>query len=160
MARNISVLTLSTIVPASLGSFRVQTYCVNTPAAALPTCGRIQPPSAVYPRAAVDEWGAALFGNLALMTRREKWPLLRLKRPWIIFYYLCFSLKTVETPGRIKDWKRCVIGSGVVFHFHPSFDWSTFLLTHFSLFPFFLFLFYPHPTSTFLPNFTTTSSTQ
>lgn len=137
MASNINVLTLSTIFPVCLGSFRAQTHCVNTPAVAMLSLPAIV--FAVYPRAAVDEWAAALFGNLALMTRREKWPLLRLEWSWIIIYYLSFSLKTVEPLGRIKGWKRCcMISSGVVFPLPPG-TWLIYLYTHsifFQSFPF------------------------
>ncbi len=113
MTGKINVLPLSTIFYVSLGSFRVQTYYVNMPAA-VPAFIIL---SATYLRAAADEWEAvfivAVSGNLALMTRRQKWPLLRLKWPWIISHYLSFSPKAIELLGRIKRWQQ---GETMLFH--------------------------------------------
>lgn len=71
MAGNINVLTLSAIFPVSLGSFRVQIYCVNMPAVVMFLLLAFVFLSASYLRAAADEWEALfiviVFGNLALM---------------------------------------------------------------------------------------------
>lgn len=104
MAGNINVLALSTIFHVSLGSFRVQTYCVNMPAVVmfgLPACL----PAIVFLSHVClgdDEWEAVFIEIFALMIRREKWPLLTIKRPWIISYYLSFSLRTNKAFGRME----------------------------------------------------------
>lgn len=92
MAGNTNVLALSTIFHVSLGSFRVQTYCVNMPAVVMFCLPAIVFLSHVC--LGDDEWEAVFIEIFALMIRREKWPLLTIKRPWIISYYLSFSLRT------------------------------------------------------------------
>lgn len=134
------VLTLSTIFSVRLWLILVWTCCVNRLLIVLPARHCIQPPSAGGLKAAADERGPAfivVFGNLALMTRREKWPLLRLEWLWIMSVLALF--RSLEPLGRIKSWqrgKKCGLSSSLTFSL-PCALWFICLL----------FLFTPHSVS-------------